>query len=128
MARIILLEPDYLIATDASLYLSRAGHDVEIHSDPQEAILGTDKHKPDLVVLDLQLAGRSGLEFLYELRSYPEWQSIPAIVLTNLHSEELRAFSEQFSELKVLECLYKPSTSLASLNQKIQNILQPASV
>src|SRR5258706_7128339 len=109
MAHILLLEPDSLLAADIKRYLDLANHKVYVHSDPQAAVAQADKQLPDIVIIELQLAGRSGIEFLYEFRSYPEWQAIPAIVFSSLNQEDTQSYSEDFKELNVSVCLYKPA-------------------
>jgi DNA-binding response OmpR family regulator len=126
MANVLLLEPDNLLAGSIKRYFARAKHRVFIHSDPQAAIIQADKHLPDVVITELQLAGRSGIEFLYEFRSYPDWQNIPVIVLSGLHQEHLQAYSEAFKELNVCAALYKPLTGLKQLLDAAEHSRQPA--
>ena len=83
MAKILLLEPDSVLAGNIERYFANAKHTVSVHSDPQQAVTSADSRAPDLIIAELQLAGRSGVEFLYEFRSYPEWQNIPVIILTS---------------------------------------------
>lgn len=115
MAHILLLEPDSLLASDTQRYFALAGHKVYIHADPQAAVAQADKQLPNVVITELQLAGRSGIEFLYEFRSYPEWQAIPVIVHSNLHHQDVQAYSAVFKDLNVHTYLHKPTTSLARL-------------
>jgi CheY-like chemotaxis protein len=51
--------------------------------------------RPDLVLLDLNLPGRNGLEVLAELKSDPELHVIPVVILTTSQAEEdiLRSYS-----------------------------------
>ena len=121
----MLLEPDFILAGSIKHYFAYAGHNLSVHSDPQAAIAQADKHKPDVVITELQLAGRTGIEFLYELRSYPDWQAIPVVININLHTQELRAYSEIFDELNIHTCLYKPTTSLEQLLKAVENCLKP---
>lgn len=44
--------------------------------------------RPDLVLLDLNLPGRHGLEVLAELKSDPELRVIPVVVLTTSQADE----------------------------------------
>jgi DNA-binding response OmpR family regulator len=82
MANILLIETDRLLAKNLSKYLTKFGHEVSWHVEPQAAMDSADQKCPDVIVLDLLLANsRSGIEFLYEFRSYPEWQhhqSVPS--------------------------------------------------
>jgi DNA-binding response OmpR family regulator len=123
MKRILILEPDRVLAGSLSDYLSKAGYKVSVHSDPQAAITSADKHAPEIVIAELQLAGRSAIEFLYELRSYPEWQSIPVIVTGQLRAQEIESYSEVFRELNVSQYLYKPQAGPQALVQAIEHNL-----
>jgi CheY-like chemotaxis protein len=48
----------------------------------------TQAPRPDLVLLDLNLPGRHGLEVLAELKADPELRVIPVVVLTTSQAEE----------------------------------------
>ena len=123
---ILLLEPDYLLAASLKRYLERAGHSVAWHAHPQDAVTSADKRPPQAVITELQLAGRSGVEFLYEFRSYADWQDTPVIIHSNLSPQEAAAYQEIYSELKISDYFYKPATSLNQISQALDAIQQPA--
>lgn len=125
MARILVIEPDQIIASNLVEYLSGEGHEPVPAKDPQGAIDLADSKAPDAIVMDLLLAQRSGTEFLYELRSYPEWQNIPVIVYSNISPEEFNGVDGGFSHLGITSYHYKPTTSLAELARSIKNSLHP---
>lgn len=116
MARILLIEPDRVLAETYALCLNTAGHKVVACAGAQAAILAADQAPPDLVILELQLVEHSGVEFLYEFRSYKEWQAIPIVVQTSVSQSEFKQSSQLLkSELKIAGYLYKPQTSLRQL-------------
>jgi two-component system response regulator PfeR len=125
MANILLLQSDRQLAANIQGFLNRRGHSLDTHSDPQTAVMAADKQPPDLIIIDLLLAGRSGVEFLYELRSYTEWQNIPVIVTGTLSPDEQQAYRALFAQLNVTTYLYKPSFSLGALAEEIEGIIQP---
>lgn len=43
--------------------------------------------RPDIILLDLNLPRKSGLEVLQEIKTSPEFQNIPVIILTTSHAE-----------------------------------------
>jgi CheY-like chemotaxis protein len=51
-------------------------------SNATEALELARRDKPDLVTLDIMLAGRNGLDLLEELRRDPRLRAVPMIVLT----------------------------------------------
>ena len=112
---VLYVEPDSVLARTYEQALQHGGYTTASAASAQEAIDKADAQKPDLIVLELQMTGHDGIEFLHELRSYPEWADIPVIVNTNLPPAVLGAVELALGELGVVERLYKPSTSLQKL-------------
>lgn len=122
MPKILIIETDVLLAKNIKRALVRAGHSVKLSRDPQAAIVSADKNTPDLVILDLFLARRSGIEFLHEFRSYPEWASVPTVVLSSVPEAELEPFVNHLDQLDIKKFLYKPTFSLAQLSAVVAQL------
>ena len=80
---------DVLIADDNrdtremyALYLSMLGYHVAIAADGGEAVRGARGHRPDLIVMDLDMPDVDGWAAIRELQSDARTASIPVIVLT----------------------------------------------
>lgn len=101
-------------------YLKTAGHSTIWCSSAQSAINAADTLMPDVVILELQLPTHSGLEFLYEFRSYPEWQNIPIIVYTNLEEKEINNTITNDDSLGVSAHHNKSMSSLAELLASVE--------
>jgi two-component system response regulator RegA len=112
---ILLIEPDSLQARTYAAAFKRKGHTIAHASGAQSAVSLADEHMPDVVVLELQLPGHNGIEFLYEFRSYPEWLSIPTVIHTFAPVGELQESATLRSQLGVHRILYKPTTTLTAL-------------
>ena len=126
MADVLLVEPDKPLAQIYVNALQAAGHSVTARAGAQAAISAADEHKPDIVILELQLVQHSGAEFLYEFRSYADWLDVPIIVLTNIPAGDVAGSrSLLYNELGVKQYLYKPHTNLRMLVQSV-NELAPA--
>ena len=67
--------------------LERAGFRVHLVADGEEGVRQAFAARPDAVVLDLMLPGRSGLEVLRELREEPATRDLPVVVLTARSAE-----------------------------------------
>ena len=79
----ILLVDDYLDALEAlSLYLVAVGFDVQTASDGLTGLDLALVFRPDVIVLDLQMPGLSGLELAAALKEKPETAGIPLIALS----------------------------------------------
>jgi DNA-binding response OmpR family regulator len=117
---ILLIEPDKLLASTYRQALESAGHTVCMCASAQSAIFCADEMQPDVVLLELQLVGHSGLEFLYEFRSYPDWQDVPVIVHSHVPAGELSGSWQLLkSQLGVVGYHYKPLTSLHTLLRSV---------
>jgi len=116
MANILLIEPDTVLGRTYRQALEHAGHTVLVARGAQQAINAAEDLAPDLVVVELQLAGHNGIEFLHEFRSYGEWQSTSVIINTfiapHLLADAEEALRRNFG---VKAVLYKPRTSLQQL-------------
>lgn len=124
MAQILLLEPDRALARTYFEALTHDGHTVQVCTTAQNAIFCADEIKPDIVILELQLVAHSGIEFLYEFRSYPDWQDIPVIVATNVPASEfVGSWKLLRDNLVVSRYLYKPLTSLKNLLRTVNEFV-----
>ena len=121
--KVLLIEPDHVLGTVYQAALEHAGHHTVHCRAAQVALYQAEKMRPDVVVLELQLPGHGGIEFLYEFRSYPEWQAIPVILHTMVAAKDLPAWQDQ--HLGIAAHHYKPATSLKQL---IQAVNQAATV
>jgi DNA-binding response OmpR family regulator len=81
---IVVVEDEPNIAEVVSLYLSRAGYQVQAIADGQSALDLFQKHIPDLVVLDLMLPGVDGYSLTRWLRMH---SNVPIIMLTSRKEE-----------------------------------------
>jgi DNA-binding response OmpR family regulator len=121
MAKIILLEPNTLLGKAYTGALEQKNHNVVWCPNAQQAIHQTDKHSPDLIITELQLATHNGIEFLYELRSYSDWQKIPVVVLS--HVAQTNAGLKLWENLNIAAYLYKPLAKLRDITATIDHIL-----
>jgi DNA-binding response OmpR family regulator len=124
---VILIEPDLIQAELYTAALERAGCSVDHVTGAQAAVHAADEHTPDAVILEMQLAEHSGVEFLYEFRSYPEWTHIPVVLYTFVPSHELAHGVTLQKELGVQRILYKPTTTLLGLCEAVQHVVLPQS-
>jgi DNA-binding response OmpR family regulator len=113
---ILLIEPDTILSNIYTRSLMMEGHTVSQVVSAQSAVHMADERMPELVVIELQLPQHNGIEFLYEFRSYSEWLHIPAIIHSYVPPHEYNYAVTIWKELGVIDCLYKPTTSLNQLS------------
>ncbi len=80
--RVLVVDDDASIRTALKLRLERDSLVVLTAADGDEALQRIFAQHPDLVILDLTLPRRDGLDVLAQLRSSAATSSIPVIVLT----------------------------------------------
>lgn len=82
-ARILLVEDDRAVAEMYRLKLRRDGFAVQIAEDGERAIDLAHRQTPDLVLLDVRLPKRDGLQVLDAMRRDPSTSGVPIVVLSN---------------------------------------------
>src|SRR5690606_14841387 len=60
-------------------YLLRLGLEVSVHETGQDAVERAAREQPDVILLDLHLPDRSGLDVLMDLQAHPATHAIPVI-------------------------------------------------
>ena len=119
MANIIIVEDDIKLAEAYKKRLEEDGHKVEIIDDTGAYEL-IKNQKPSVVLLDLLMPKVSGMTILRELKSDPELEVIPVIILTNV--EGANELSQAIS-LGASVYLVKAETNIDMLSSKIKEVL-----
>ena len=77
--KILIVEDEAKIAGVLRDYLEQAGFAVSWLADGTAAVLRVREERPDLILLDLMLPGRDGMEICKEIRTF---SSVPVIMVT----------------------------------------------
>jgi len=120
MKKILISEDDHFLATAYKIKLTKAGYDVLLTADGQEALTAVDQYHPDLIILDLIMPVKDGFAVLEELKKNDAWKSIPVIVASNLGQKE---DMEKATHLGAAEFVVKSDLSLEELIRKIHKLL-----
>ncbi len=80
--QVLLIEDEANIAEAIRFVLTRDGWSVTTHADGADALDRIRVLRPDVLVLDVMLPGRSGFEILTDLRADPDLAALPVLVLT----------------------------------------------
>jgi CheY-like chemotaxis protein len=104
--------PKVLIADDSRFqeqllasYLRPAGYEAVFAADAMQAFAAALRSTPDVILLDINMPGGSGMEVLKRLRMSTKTQHIPVIVVSG---EENAAVEAKARELGAAEFLHKP--------------------
>jgi two-component system, chemotaxis family, protein-glutamate methylesterase/glutaminase len=108
----VLVVDDSAVAREVlTLVLRRGGFDVITAPNADVATLRIGQMHPDVIVLDLELPGRSGLEFLEHLM---RTQPLPVVVCSGI-AQRGTASAIRALELGALEVLPKPALGIRAL-------------
>lgn len=81
--RVLVVEDDPTVRRMLRLVLADLG-EVELVADREAAQAAVERHRPDVVVLDVMLQGQSGLALLSHWRASEALADLPVILLTAL--------------------------------------------
>lgn len=93
---VLLVEDDAWLAELEAGVLTGAGYSIDVVAHGHAAIDAVDRRLPDVIILDVLLAGSTAFTLLHELQSHPDTAVIPVVLCTNLaeqfDSKQLEAY------------------------------------
>ncbi|MGB5916929.1 MAG: response regulator [Phormidesmis sp.] len=90
---ILAVDDDPLFLSSLAPMLIPWGATVTTLSDPAQFWQTLTISRPDLLILDLEMPGRSGIELCEQVRNAPDWQSLPILFITANASAAAQVFS-----------------------------------
>jgi CheY-like chemotaxis protein len=123
MARIFVVDDEKIVRMLLKEMLLKAGHDVELFADAAAALERINQGEPDVLITDIFMPEKSGLEMILELRQTHLGLKIIAISGDSPGSEgaykESLDVAEALGSSRIIE---KPFTA-AQVVQAVQNAL-----
>jgi DNA-binding response OmpR family regulator len=80
--RVLICDNEEVLRTLVRDALAIGNYEIVEARDGDESVEAARDHEPDLIVLDMMMPGRSGLEVLRELRGEARFAETPVIMLT----------------------------------------------
>mgnify|MGYP000896958499 CR=1 FL=1 len=120
MSKILCVEDDHFIADMYAHALKKAGYDVTVISNGAEALKELKQTVYDVVLLDIMLPDKTGVEILNELRG-PKGEGLPhtkIIVTTNFEeADEDRTKLEELADGYLIKAEVIPSKMVELVKQ-----------
>ena len=109
--KILLVEDDIYIQDMYAIALKGSGYEVDVEQDGQAAIEKASKEKYDLILLDIMLPGKTGIDVLRALReNNSPAKDTPIVMMTNLtHDETIKEAYKLGANGYALKVQIKPS-------------------
>ncbi len=87
MKKILVIEDDKIIINIIEFLLKKEGYQIEIAIDGNEAFKKIESIQPDLVITDIMLPYKSGLEITsFSKKIHP---NVPVIIISSLGKEDM---------------------------------------
>jgi DNA-binding response OmpR family regulator len=119
LGRIVVVDDETPIHALLTRFLHAEGYEVTIASDADKAIELLQHSEVDLVILDVVMSRRSGLDVLVFMRRDTRLRGVPVLILTGA---TLTAAERQLAAEHDAEIVYKPH-SLTALGESVASIL-----
>jgi DNA-binding response OmpR family regulator len=119
--KILIVEDENTLAFVLKEKFINEGYDVTIASDGVMAESLAASVRPEIILLDLMLPKKGGLEVLQTLKSHPELKQIPVVILSNLDSDE---DIKQAIFLGAEDYYVKTQHPIAEVVEKVDTILR----
>lgn len=120
---ILVVEDEPNIVLSLQFLMKKAGFDVRVARDGDEALAEVASRAPDLILLDVMIPKRDGYDVCQTIRSNPAWRGIYIIMLTAKGREVDR---EKGIALGANDYVTKPF-STRDLTEKVKQILENSS-
>ena len=118
---VLLIEDEPNIIEAISFILSRDGWRVATHSNGVDAVDAVGARKPDLVILDVMLPGRSGYDILRDLRAAEHTADLPVLMLTARGQTKDREMAETLGASRFMS---KPFSN-ADVLEAVRDLVRP---
>ena len=121
MARVLIVEDYPNLQMQYKEVLEAEGFEVMTARDGEQALAAFDKQEPDLILLDLLLPKKGGLEFLRAL-NVEKYSHMKVIVFSNMASPELYAEAKQLGATEYLiKAKYTPKQVAEVIKKTLSN-------
>jgi len=101
VSRILIVDDEQGIRKSLAGLLSDEGYEAHAAADGEAARAAVREHPPDLVLLDIAMPGRDGIDVLEEMRQ--AWQRLPVIVMSGHGTIETAVRATQLGAFDFIE-------------------------
>lgn len=88
---ILVIDDDSTITTIIQLALKSGGYESDVANSVRDGMAKACQSTPDLILLDYNMPGKDGFSLLADLRSIPELEQVPVVMITALSIPEIVA-------------------------------------
>jgi two-component system, chemotaxis family, response regulator PixH len=120
MGTVLLVEDGVTEMQLLTTYLKQAGLTVMSAQSSEEAQVKLDSQKPDLIVLDVILPGKSGFELCRELKADPNTSSIPVVICSTKDTDADKMWGDMLGANAYVPKPVDPTVFLQTIQKLIK--------
>lgn len=120
MGTVLLVEDGVTEMQLLTSYLKQAGLTVMSAQSGEEAQIKLNSQKPDLIVLDVILPGKSGFELCRELKADPSTSSIPVVICSTKDTDADKMWGDMLGANAYIPKPVDPAVFLQTIRQLIK--------
>lgn len=118
---VLLIEDEPNIIEAIRFILSRDGWTVQTHCDGRSAFEAVLEQRPDLVILDVMLPGRSGFDILRDIRAGGQTATLPVLMLTAKGQTKDREMAESLGASRFMTKPFSNTDVLATVRDLVRS-------
>ena len=122
MTKALVGEDDQMLSSLMVRRLQAEGYETDAAYDGDETIKKVEVWKPDLLLLDILMPGKTGYDVLEELRKTTVHADLRVVILSNLSAPEDVERAKQYG---VFDFLVKANTTPAEVADKVKSLIPP---
>lgn len=121
MTKILVVEDDKFLTNAYKVKLAKAGFELYLASNGDEALAQIASCRPDVVLLDLIMPLRDGFSVLEMMKKNVTMSKIPVIIASNLGQ---KSDIDRGLKLGAVDYIVKSDTSMDAIVQKVRKAIQ----
>ena len=120
-SKALLVEDDPFMAALLSEGLVKEGFEIILADNGEDAVAKFKGSKYDVILMDILLPKKNGIEALAEIRLLPGGEKIPALIISNI---EEAGYINEAEKLGVKAYLIKANTQIPDIVAKVKEVLK----
>lgn len=87
--KILVIDDSQIVRFITTKMLQEMGYNSIVSAgDVESALVEIEKSKPDLILSDMNMPGKNGLDLLKHIRSIPEYTDIPFVIISTFQESD----------------------------------------
>lgn len=89
--KILVVEDEEAVLEGITILLEDAGYSVLGLGDGEELEINLEEFRPNLILMDVWLPGRSGVRLVQDIKGIEDWADLPVILMSAKEGVDVRA-------------------------------------